>query len=96
MTALSGLGKGAPNDVPGYGSEACGRVLLGVVVRAAAADSGFVTPGSTPMLSRGGLVYGQNSPSRRENVLMIGRSKFVRGSPSLDRGLEGKELGYSW
>ena len=75
--ALSGLGKGAPDDVPGHGSEACGKVLVRVVVRATAADLGFATPGSTLMLFGCGPISGQSSPSRRENVLMTSRSKFV-------------------
>ena len=48
------------------------------------------------MLFGGGPVSGQSSSSRRENVLMTGHFKFVQGSPSPDRGLEGKEHDCSW
>ena len=96
MTALPRLGKGGLNDVPEHGSEACGRVLVGVVVRAAAVDLGFVTLGSTPMLSVGGPVSGQSSLSHRANVLMTDCSRFFRGPPSFDRVLEGRECDYSW
>ena len=41
-------------------------------------------------------VFGKNSSSRRGSVLRIGRSKFVQGLPSRDRGLVGKELDCSW
>ena len=90
MTTLPGLGKGAPNDAPGHGIEACGRELVGVMVRVVVASSRFASPGSTPMLSVGGLISRQSSPSRRGNVLMTSRSKSVRGSPSPNHGLKGR------
>ena len=89
MTTLPGLGKGAPNDAPKHGIEACGRELVRVVVRVVVVSSGFASPGSTPMLSVGGLISRQSSPSRRGNVLMTSRSKSVRGLPSPNHGLEG-------
>ena len=96
VTALPGLGKGVPDDVPGHWRETYGRVLAEEVVQFAAANSGFATPGSTPMLSGGGSIFGQNSLSHRGSVLRTGRSKFVRGSPSCVHGLVGKELDCSW
>ena len=94
MTALPRLGKGVLDDVPGHVSEICDGVL--VMVQSAVANSGFATPGSTPMLSNGGSVSRQNSPSRCGNAPMTCRSKFVRGLPLCDRGLEGEELDCSW
>ena len=76
MTLLGG-GKDDPNIAPDHGSEAYGRVVVGLVVRVAMADSGIRTPGSTPLLSVGELVSGQNSLSRRASVPMTDRSKFV-------------------
>ena len=76
MTLLRG-GKDGPNAAPEHGSEACGRVVVGLVVRVAVADSGIRTPGSTPLLSVGELVSGQNSLSRRASVPMTDRSKFI-------------------
>ena len=96
MTALPRLGKGVLDDVPRHVSETCDGVLVVVVVQSAVANSGFATPGSTPMLSNGGSVSEQNSPSHCGNALMTGCSKFVRGLPLCDRGLEGEELDYSW
>ena len=66
----------------------------GMVVRATAAGSGFVTPGSTPLLSVGESVFGQSSLSRRASVPMTDYSKFVRGPPFPERGLEGKECDF--
>ena len=57
MTLLRG-GKDVPNEAPEHGSEACGRVVVGMVVRAAATDSGFITPGSIPLLSVGEPISG--------------------------------------
>ena len=74
---LLGGGKDGPNATPEHVSEACGRVVVGLVVRVVAADSGIRTPGSTPLLSVGELVSGQNSLSRRASVPMTDRSKFV-------------------
>ena len=76
MTLLEG-GKDDPNVAPDHGSEACGRVVVGLVVRVAVADSGIGIPGSTPLLSVGELVSGQNSLSRRASVPMTDRSKFI-------------------
>ena len=68
----------------------------GMVVRATTAGSGFVTPGSTPLLSVGESVFEQSSLSRRASVPVTDRSKFVQGPPSPERGLEGKECDCSW
>ena len=95
MTLLGG-GKDVPNEAPEHGSKACGRVVVGMVVRAAATDSGFITPGSTPLLSVGEPVSRQSSLSRRASVPMTDRSRFVRGPPSSERGLEGRECDCSW
>ena len=95
MTLLGG-GKGGPNDAPKHRSEAYGRVVVGMMVRAAVADSGFVTPGSTPLLSVGEPVSRQNSLSRHASVPMTDHSKFVQGLPSPERGLEGRECDCSW
>ena len=95
MTLLGG-GKGGPNDAPKHGSEAYGRVVVGMVVRAAVVDSGFVTPGSIPLLSVGEPVSGQSSLSSHASVPMTDHSKFVQGLPSPERGLEGRECDCSW
>ena len=95
MTLLGG-GKGGPNNAPKHGSEAYERVVVGMVVRAAVVDSGFVTPGSIPLLSVGEPVSGQSSLSSHASVPMTDHSKFVQGLPSPERGLEGKECDYSW
>ena len=76
MTLLGG-GKDGPNVAPEYGGEACGRVVVGLVVRVAAADSGIGTPGFTPLLSVCESVSGQSSLSIRASVPMTDRSKFV-------------------
>ena len=95
MTLLGG-GKDIPNEALEHRSKAYGRVVVGMVVRAAAADSGFMTPGSTPLLSMGEPISGQSSLSRHASVLMTDRSKFVQGPPSPERGLEGRECDCSW
>ena len=95
MTLLGG-GKDGSNTALEHGSEACGRVVVGLVVRVAAADSGIGTPGSTPLLSVGESVSGQSSLSLRASVPMTDRSKFVRGPPSPEHGLEENECDYSW
>ena len=95
MTLLGG-GKDDPNVAPEHGSEACGRVVVGLVVRVATADSGIGTPGSTPLMSVGEPISGQNSLSRFANVPMTGCSKFVLVPPSLEHGLEESECDYSW
>ena len=95
MSLLRG-DKDGPNEPPEHGSKSCGRVVGGMVVRATAAGSRFVTLGSTPLLSVGEPVFGQNSLSRRASVPMTDRSKFVRGPPSPKRGLEGRECDCSW
>ena len=76
MTLLGG-GKDGPNATPEHVSEACGRVVVGLVVQVIVADSGIGTPGSTPLLSVGELVSGQNSLSRHASVPMTDRSKFI-------------------
>ena len=99
MTLLGG-GKDDPNVAPNHGSEACGRVVVGLVVglmvRVAAADSRIGTLGSTPLLSVGEPVSGQNSLSLLANVPMTGCSKFVRVPPSPEHGLEESECDCSW
>ena len=95
MTLLGG-GKDDPNAAPEHRSEACGRVVVGLVVRVAAANTGIGTPGSTPLLSMGEPVSGQNSLSLRASVPMIDCSKFVRVPPSPKHGLEESECDYSW
>ena len=95
MTLLRG-GKDGPKAAPEHGSEACGRVVVGLVVRVAAADSGIRTLGSTPLLSVGEPVSGQNSLSLLANVPMTGYSKFVRVPPSPEHGLEESECDCSW
>ena len=94
--SLLGGDKDGPNGPPEHGGESCGKVVGGMVVRAVAAGSGFVTPGSTTLLSMGELVSRQNSLSCRASVPMIDRSIFVRGPPFPERGLEGRECGCSW
>ena len=89
MNAPPGLGKGAPNGALGHEFVACGRELVRVVVWASLAGSEFASPGSTPVLSMGGLVFRHNSSSRRGNVLKKGRYISIRGLPSPDCGLEG-------
>ena len=91
MTLLGG-GKDGPNAAPEHVSEACGRV----VVRAVVADSGIGTPGSTPLLSVCESVSRQSLLSRRASVPMTDRSKFVRGPPSPEHGLEESECDCSW
>ena len=95
MVLLEG-GKDDPNVAPDHGSEACGRVVVGLVVQVAAADSGIGTPGSTPLLSVGESVSRQSLLSRRASVPMTDRSNFVRGLPSLKHALEGRECNCSW
>ena len=95
MTLLGG-GKDDPNAAPEHRSEACGRVVVGLVVRVAAADSGIGTSGSTPLLSVGEPVFEQNSLSRCASVPMTDCSKFVRVPPSPEHGLEESECDYSW
>ena len=64
VMVLLGGGKDVPIVAPEFGSEACGRVVVGwvvvLVVRVSTADSGIGTPGSTPLLSVGESVFGQN------------------------------------
>ena len=93
---LAGGGKDVPNEALEHRSKACGRVVVGMVVQAAAADSGFMTPGSTPLLSVGEPISRQSSLSRHASVLMTGRSRFVQGPPSPERGLKGRECDCSW
>ena len=99
MTLLGG-GKDDPNVAPDHGSEACGRVVVGLVVvlvvRVAAADSGIGTSGSTPLLSVGEPVSGKNLLSRFANVPMTGCSKFVLVPPLPEHGLEESDCGCSW
>ena len=95
MTLLGG-GKDDPNIAPDHGNEACGRVVVGLVVQVVAADSGIGTLGSTPLLSVGEPVSGQNSLSLLANVPMTGCSKFVRVPPSPEHGLEESECDCSW
>ena len=95
MTLLGG-GKDDPNIAPDHGSEAYGRVVVGLVVRVATADSGIGTLGSTPLLSVGEPVSRQNSLSLLANVPMTGCSKFVRVPPSPEHGLEESECDCSW
>ena len=100
MMVLLGGGKDVPNVTLEFGSEACGRVVVGLVVelvvRVAAADSGIGTPGSTPLLSVGEPVSGQNLLSRFANVSMTGCSKFVLVPPLPEHGLKESECGCSW
>ena len=64
-TALPGHGKGVSDDVLGHLSETSGGVLVEEVVQSAMENSGFATPNSTPMLSRGGpVMILKNSPVR--------------------------------
>ena len=64
VMVLLGVGKDVPSVAPEFGSEACGWVVVGwvvvLVVRVSTADSGIGTPGSTPLLSVGESVFGQN------------------------------------
>ena len=96
VMVLLGGGKDVPNVAPEFGSEACGRVVVGMVVRAAATDSGFITPGSTPLLSVGEPVSRQSSLSCRASVPMTGCSNFVLVPPLPKHGLEERECGCSW
>ena len=89
MNASPVLGKVAPISALRHEIVACGRELVRVVVRASLADSKCASPGSTLVLSVDGPVSGHSSPCRHGNVLKKGRSKFVQGSPSLNRGLGG-------
>ena len=97
---LLGGGRDVPNVAPEFGSEACVRVVVGLVVelavRAAAADSGIGTPGFRPLLSVGEPVSGQNLLSRFANVPMTGCSNFVLVPPLPEHGLEEGECGCSW
>ena len=95
MTLLGG-GKDGPNATPEHVSEACGRVVVGLVVQVIVADSGIGTPGSTPLLSVGESVSRQSLLSCRASVPMTDRSKFVRDPPSPEHGLEGRECNCSW
>ena len=89
-------GKDGPNATPEHVSEACGRVVVGLVVRVVAADSGIGMPGSTPLLSVGESVSRQSLLSCRASVPMTNHSKFVRGPPFLEHALEGRECNCSW
>ena len=64
VMVLLGGGKDVPIVAPEFGSEACGWVVVGwvvvLVVRVSTANSGIGTPGSTPLLSVGESVFGQN------------------------------------
>ena len=95
MTLLRG-GKDGPNAAPEHVSEAYGRVVVGLVVQAVAADSGIGTPGSTPLLSVGEPVSRKSSLSCCASVPMTDRSKFIRGLPSPEYGLKGRECDCSW
>ena len=75
--SLQGDGKDVPSEPPEHEGESCGRVVGGMVVRAVAAGLGFVTLGSTALLSVGGPVSGQNSLSLLVNAPMTDRSIFV-------------------
>ena len=75
--SLQGDGKDVPSEPPEHEGESYRRVVGGMVVRAAAAGLGFVTPGSTALLSVGGSVSGQNSLSLLVNAPMTDRSIFV-------------------
>ena len=100
VMVLLGGGRDVPNVAPKFRSEACGRVVVGLVVelavRVAVADSGIGTLGSRPLLSVGEPVSGQNSLSRFANVPMTGCSKFVLVPPSPEHGLEESECDCSW
>ena len=100
VMVLLGGGKDAPSVAPEFGSKACGRVVVGLVVelavRVAAADSRIGTPGSTPLLSIGESVSGQNLLSRFANVPVRGCSKFVLVPPLPEHGLEESDCGCSW
>ena len=94
--SLLGGDKDGPNEPPEHGSKSCGRVVGGMVVQATAVSSRFVTLGSTPLLSVGEPVFGQSSLSHCASVPMTNHSKLVRGLPSSERGLEGRECDCSW
>ena len=100
VMVLLGGGKDVPNVAPEFGSEACGRVVVGLVVvlvvRVSVADSGIGTPGSTPLLSVGEPVFGQNLLSRFAIVPRTGCSKFVLVPPFPEHGLKESECGCSW
>ena len=104
VMVLLGGGKDVPNVAPEFGSEAGGRVVVGLVVgllvvlvvRVAAADSRIGTLGSTPLLSVGEPVSGQNLLSRFANVPRTGCSKFVLVPPLPEHGLKESECGCSW
>ena len=100
VMVLLGVGKDVPSVAPEFGSEACGRVVVGLVielaVRVVAADSGIGTPGSTPLLSVGEPVSGQNLLSCFANVPVTGCSKFVLVPPLPEHGLEESDCGCSW
>ena len=89
VNASLGLGKATPISALGHEIVACGRELVGVVVRASLADSECASLGSMLVLSVDGSVSGHSSSSHRGNVLKKCRSKFVQGLPSPDRGLRG-------
>ena len=72
----------APDGEPGHWSGTCCGVLVVVVFRSVVAGLGFVTLDSTPLQSGGGLVFRQNSLTRRGSVLRTDHSTLVRDSPS--------------
>ena len=89
VNASPGLGKATPISALGHEIVACGRELVGVVVRASLADSECASLGSMLVLSVDGSVSRHSSSSHRGNVLKKGWSKFVQGLPSPDRGPRG-------
>ena len=64
VMVLLGGGKDFPIVALEFGSGACGRVVVGwvvvLVVRVSTAGLGIGTPGSTPLLSVGESIFGQN------------------------------------
>ena len=100
VMVLLGGGKDVPNVAPEFGSEACGRVVVGLVVelavRVAVADLGIGTLGSRPLLSVGEPVSRQNLLSRFVNVPMTGCSNFVLVPPLPEHELEEGKCGCSW
>ena len=100
VMVLLGVGKDVPSVAPEFGSEACGRVVVGLVVelavRVAVADLGIGTLGSRPLLSVGEPVSGQNLLSCFANVPVTGCSKFVLVPPLPEHGLEEGECGCLW
>ena len=94
--SLLGGDKDGPNEPPEHGSKSCGRVVGGMVVQATAVSSRFVTLGSTPLLSVGEPVFGQNLLSHFAIVPRTGCSKFVLVPPFPEHGLKEGECGCSW